>query len=136
MQTNGEEQSVGQGERIKAVRLINGLTQEDMAASLGLSKNHYWKVEQSRYVLGEKARARLISAYHVDPAWLATGEGRPPERCVHTVYGEPRAAGANHNGVLEETVAWAIKVLVRQLDVPEERVVEAVKALMEKEKPK
>jgi len=66
---------LGSGARIKAARLAVGLTQDGLAAAVGVSRSAVaqWETDRSGQV-GVNL-ARIASVLGVSPAYLLTGEG-------------------------------------------------------------
>ncbi len=61
--------------RIKQVRIDCGLSQADMAATLNLSENFVWMLENRKRVPGNRTIADICSAFGINEVWLRTGEG-------------------------------------------------------------
>lgn len=67
--------SSGIENRIKQVRIDCGLSQADMAATLNLSENFVWMLENGKRVPGNRTIADICSAFGINEVWLRTGEG-------------------------------------------------------------
>ena len=63
------------GERIKKVRKELGLTQEDMAKKLGISRESIVKYERGDIMPSQKFLKLLKYELEVNPNWILTGEG-------------------------------------------------------------
>lgn len=62
-------------ERISAVRKSAGLTQEEFATAIGLSKNFIWMVEKGDRTPSDRTIADICREFGVSEHWLRTGEG-------------------------------------------------------------
>lgn len=62
-------------ERIKKLREIRGMNQEDFGAKLGLSRNYISLVENKQRNLSEPSVKLLCSLYDVNEDWLRYGTG-------------------------------------------------------------
>jgi len=63
------------GERIKKVRKELGLTQEDMAKKLGMSRNSIIRYENGEAVPSRKFLKLLEYEFGINPRWILKGEG-------------------------------------------------------------
>lgn len=61
--------------RLKMIRLELGLTQEQLAAKLGVGKNAVSMIETGRTALSERNKNVIVQEFNVNPAWLDTGRG-------------------------------------------------------------
>lgn len=62
------------GERIRTVRKIKGLTQEEFARKLAVTRINITKIENNDHV-PSRVLIRLISlTFHVEESWLLTGK--------------------------------------------------------------
>lgn len=62
-------------ERISAVRKSAGLTQEEFAAAIGLSKNFIWMIEKGDRTPSDRTIADICREFGISEHWLRTGEG-------------------------------------------------------------
>ena len=65
--------------RIKLVRQKEGLTQEQFAGRIGLSRNFVAKIEIGNRVPSDRTIADICRAFGVSETWLRTGVGEPYE---------------------------------------------------------
>lgn len=72
--------------RIKALRLENGLSQNDLANILRVSQKEYWRYEQDGYNMNICKLAEIAIFYNVSIDWLS---GYYPTR--KTFYSDPGA---------------------------------------------
>lgn len=63
------------GQRLRAVRRKEGLSQREMAEKLGVSGNHYGRYETERAAPPYTVLAKLKELYRVDLDWLISGIG-------------------------------------------------------------
>lgn len=62
------------GERIRTVRKIKGLTQEEFARKLAVTRINITKIENNDHI-PSRVLIRLISlTFHVEESWLLTGK--------------------------------------------------------------
>lgn len=73
-------------DRVKAVRLENGLTQKMFAQRLGIAQTSYSSIETGASPVQERYIISICSEFHISEAWLRTGEGEmydnPEEQLV------------------------------------------------------
>ena len=62
-------------ERIEAVRKAQGLTQEQFAEKINLSRNYLWMLENGSRVPSDRTIKDICDKFGVREAWLRTGEG-------------------------------------------------------------
>ena len=62
-------------DRIKAIRKEKQLTQEQLAADLGLSRNFVWMVERGDRLPSDRTLRDICRLYKVNENWLRTGDG-------------------------------------------------------------
>lgn len=62
-------------ERISTVRKSAGLTQEEFATAIGLSKNFIWMIEKGDRVPSDRTIADICREFGISEHWLRTGEG-------------------------------------------------------------
>lgn len=62
-------------ERILAVRKSAGLTQEEFATAIGLSRNFIWMIEKGDRVPSDRTIADICREFGISEHWLRTGEG-------------------------------------------------------------
>lgn len=63
------------GERVKAIRKHLGLTQEEFAYRLQISRSNIATYEAERSNIGEAVIKLICREYGVNETWLRTGEG-------------------------------------------------------------
>lgn len=85
-------------DRIKQARKTAGLTQDQLAKLVGVSRPSVgmWEGGQTKTIEGENL-VRTAYATGTDPLWLATGEGQ-----MH-----PASMGKEHTGVIPKKLADA-----------------------------
>jgi transcriptional regulator with XRE-family HTH domain len=64
-------------DRLRALRILNGLTQSDLAGAAGLRQPAIASFELGKYSLKDAAARRLADALGVDPAYLLCGRPVP-----------------------------------------------------------
>lgn len=62
-------------DRIAEVRKDSGLTQEEFAKRLGLSRNFVWMLENGERVPSDRTVSDICKEFTVNEAWLRTGNG-------------------------------------------------------------
>ena len=62
-------------ERILEIRKNAGLTQEEFALKIGLSRNFIWMIEKGDRVPSDRTIADICRELLVSEVWLRTGEG-------------------------------------------------------------
>lgn len=62
-------------ERIKEIRLALGLTQEQFADKLGLSRNFITQLENGSKQPSERTLSDICRIYSINEKWLRSGEG-------------------------------------------------------------
>lgn len=63
------------GERIKAVRIDKGLTQEEFARQIGFQRSAISSMESSARGVTTQTCLAISKAFGVSPSWLRDGEG-------------------------------------------------------------
>lgn len=63
--------------RIEYIRKNAGLTQEQFADKIGLSRNYLWMLESGSRVPSDRTIKDICREFSVDETWLRTGEGEP-----------------------------------------------------------
>lgn len=63
--------------RIEYIRKSAGLTQEQFADKIGLSRNYLWMLESGSRVPSDRTIKDICREFGVDEVWLRTGEGEP-----------------------------------------------------------
>lgn len=63
------------GERIKEVRLLNGLTQQSFADKLGLKRNTVGGYEINSVTPSDRTICDICDKFAINKDWLLTGEG-------------------------------------------------------------
>lgn len=78
MRTEKKEINIQIGKRLQIARENIGYTQEDFAEALGVSVEHYRKLESGAYGLQPEKMQILYEKYKIDLTGLITGEKRGP----------------------------------------------------------
>lgn len=87
-----DESSDPVNERIKEIRLENGLSQNDLANVLGISQRVYWRYEQKGYKVSPRVLKEIATFYNVSADWFigAIKEKKPlyeePKRLYYFTY--------------------------------------------------
>lgn len=63
--------------RIEEVRKHEGLTQEQFAERINLSRNYLWMLENGSRVPSDRTIKDICREFGADEHWLRTGEGEP-----------------------------------------------------------
>lgn len=63
------------GERIKELRKVKGLTQQEFADRLGISRNNIATYETGKSRLGDSVISLICREFNVNETWLRTGAG-------------------------------------------------------------
>lgn len=63
--------------RIEEVRKHEGLTQEQFADRINLSRNYLWMLENGSRVPSDRTIKDICREFGVNEEWLRTGEGEP-----------------------------------------------------------
>lgn len=66
-----------QGNRLKKIRQMLGLTQEQFGLKLGISKQFYSNIESDRTVLNNNKLVLLCTDYNVNTNYILAGIGEP-----------------------------------------------------------
>ena len=64
-----------EGQRVKAIRVSKGLTQEEFGKRIGVQKSAMSKIERGETSLTNQNRLSICREFGVSEAWLQTGEG-------------------------------------------------------------
>lgn len=64
--------------RIIQIRKSLGLTQDEFAKQLDLSRNFIWMIEKGDRIPSERTLNDICEKFNVDPVWLRTGAGEDP----------------------------------------------------------
>lgn len=62
-------------DRIRALRTAVGLTQEEFAKRVGLSKNYIWMIEKGERIPPDRTITDICQPFGADEIWLRTGTG-------------------------------------------------------------
>ena len=67
-------------DRIAEIRKLNGLTQDEFAKQLGLSRNYIWMIENGQRVPPDRTISDICRVFAIREEWLRTGRGemQPP----------------------------------------------------------
>lgn len=63
--------------RIKYVRVERGLTQEQFAGKIGLTRNYVARIEIGERLPSDRTIKDICRIFNVDEVWLRTGAGEP-----------------------------------------------------------
>lgn len=63
------------GNRLKELRQALGMTQQEFADKLGVSRNNIASYETNKCNLGDSVIALIVKTFSVSDSWLRTGEG-------------------------------------------------------------
>lgn len=64
-------------ERIAEIRKAAGMTQEEFAAKIGLSRNFIWMIEKGDRVPSDRTIRDICEKFGVRETWLRDGIGQP-----------------------------------------------------------
>lgn len=64
--------------RIMQIRKSLGITQDEFAKQLDLSRNFIWMIEKGTRIPSERTLNDICEKFNVDPVWLRTGVGEDP----------------------------------------------------------
>lgn len=64
-------------DRIKYVRVERGLTQEQFAGKIGLTRNYVARIEIGERLPSDRTIKDICRIFNVDEVWLRTGAGEP-----------------------------------------------------------
>lgn len=86
-------------QRIKTIRKAAGLTQDEFAERLGISKTGVQKLEYGANEPAEGTRRSICSEFSISRTWLETGEGdmyakqadSDEEAIIRAMYGQSEA---------------------------------------------
>lgn len=84
-----DETSDPVNERIKAIRLENGLSQNDLANVLDISQKEYWRYEQSGCAVNPRRLKTIATFYNVSLDWFfgVADEKKPLYEEAKRIYG-------------------------------------------------
>ena len=63
--------------RITELRKTLGLTQDEFAQKIGLSRNFIWMIEKGERIPSDRTIADICRVFGVNKIWLETGAGEP-----------------------------------------------------------
>lgn len=86
--------------RIEEVRKHEGLTQEQFAERINLSRNYLWMLENGSRVPSDRTISDICREFNVDEHWLRTGEGEPfkailPDKRLASFIGDVTAGDSS-----------------------------------------
>lgn len=64
-------------DRIKYIRVERGLTQEQFAGKIGLTRNYVARIEIGERLPSDRTIKDICRIFNVDEVWLRTGAGEP-----------------------------------------------------------
>lgn len=91
------------GQRLRALRVQRGLSQEEVAKATGITRGNISNYELDRFKPSTESIVRLASFFNVSVDWLLTGKGNSPvpnktdgseERLLRKYHSLPRALQA------------------------------------------
>ncbi len=65
-----------EGERLKEIRKVLGLTQRELSETLEIKQGSYSDVERGKAGISSLLLKNLIKKFRVNPLWLCEGEGK------------------------------------------------------------
>lgn len=63
--------------RISEIRKLTGLTQEEFAKRINMSRNYIWMIEKGERVPADRTVGDICRVFGVNRVWLETGVGDP-----------------------------------------------------------
>lgn len=63
--------------RISEIRKLTGLTQEEFAKRINMSRNYIWMIEKGERVPADRTVGDICREFGVNRVWLETGVGDP-----------------------------------------------------------
>lgn len=63
--------------RISEIRKLTGLTQEEFAKRINMSRNYIWMIEKGERVPADRTVGDICREFGVNRVWLETGVGEP-----------------------------------------------------------
>lgn len=63
--------------RLREMRKTLGLTQEDVASIIGISRSTYTGIEQGKAPLTDRNKMLILDKLHINPIWFDSGLGEP-----------------------------------------------------------
>lgn len=107
-------------ERLKKVRKETGLTQEDFASSIGVTRSPIASAESGKSKLQPLAIRTICEIYKVNEKWLQTGEGN-----MHNTYDIPEE---ELNNLLDVYSKLPVKARKKFLNFLDELIVDELKS--------
>ncbi|MBX3101542.1 MAG: helix-turn-helix transcriptional regulator [Bacteroidetes bacterium] len=108
----------GPPERLRAIRMSKGLTQQEMADSLGVTLSFYSFIEQGRRGFSKRILHQLKEVYDISSDYLLHGVGTPrPVMYVApgtSAVHDPDAAYTPKPGTLEAHIAQVARDAVQK----------------------
>lgn len=108
----GTEFNKNVGLRVKRLRRIEGLTQEEFAHIMAYSRASITSIEAGRQALSLWAAHRMCDLFDTDLSWLCASEGKPRQPNPQASWWEIRAIGREKKS-LEREVKQLKRVLAR-----------------------
>lgn len=92
------------GEKLTAFFKENGITQEDIAAQIGVSQSYVSALLTGKKAFGKKQAQRFCDIWGLSPSWLLTGQGPmlmipQPEKNKIPLYDDVETIGGYNNTV-------------------------------------
>lgn len=125
------------GERIKALRLALGLTQQEFAERLGVKRNTIAQYEIGRNEPIETVMVLICREFHVNEEWLRTGKGemflpRTRDDELAAFFGDVLSGTPDFR---QRFIAVLSRLTVEQWEMLEDMANKLVEELQKKEEP-
>lgn len=111
-----------EGERLKEIRKVLGLTQRELSEALEIKQGSYSDVERGKAGISSLLLKNLIKKFRVNPIWLCEGEGRMFISMNDSSIVNPSELGDLFSTDLKEPSAGAKKHSVLDLEAQIERL--------------
>lgn len=93
-----------QGERIKEIRKLRGLTLEKFGEKIGMKKNSVSQLENGKNSVTEQVIKSICREFNVNERWLRTGEGEPYLLPTNDIVAKATALLGKHDPLFESIV--------------------------------
>lgn len=101
------------GNRIKEIRMINKMTQQQFADSLGVSRPHMSKIESNKEKASESVLRLICQLYNVDYGWIQTGN-QSTQISLSYIANMQNRVKENHDLKIGKTVNILVDVLKKE----------------------
>lgn len=105
-----------EGERLKEVRKVLGLTQRELSEELEIKQGSYSDVERGKAGISSLLLKNLIKKFRVNPLWLCEGEGKMFISLNDTSMIEAGKAEARLTSAQNESVTRKKNSLVSEIE--------------------